>query len=41
MKAGLSSGLFAISILKYLGFVPDGDIIFQSVLVKNLVAVEP
>ena len=32
MKAGLSSGLFAISILKYLGFVPDGDIIFQSVV---------
>ena len=24
MKAGLSSGLFAISILKYLGFAPDG-----------------
>ena len=32
MKAGLSSGLFAISILKYLGFAPDGDIIFQSVV---------
>ena len=32
MKAGLSSGLFAISILKYLGFAPEGDIIFQSVV---------
>jgi len=32
MKAGLSSGLFAISILKNLGFAPDGDIIFQSVV---------
>ena len=32
MKAGLSSGLFAIYILKNLGFSPDGDIIFQSVV---------
>ena len=32
MKAGLSSGLFAIAILKDLGFKPDGDIIFQSVV---------
>lgn len=32
MKAGLSSGLFAISILKNLGFKPDGDVIFQSVV---------
>lgn len=32
MKAGLSSGLFAIYILKKLGFSPDGDIIFQSVV---------
>lgn len=32
MKAGLSSGLFAIAILKNLGFRPDGDIIFQSVV---------
>ena len=32
MKAGLSSGLFAIAILKDLGFKPNGDIIFQSVV---------
>ncbi len=32
MKAGLSSGLFAIAILKDLGFRPNGDIIFQSVI---------
>ena len=32
MKAGLSSGLFAIAILKSLGFKPDGDVIFQSVV---------
>ena len=32
MKAGLSSGLFAIAILKSLRFKPEGDIIFQSVV---------
>ena len=32
MKAGLSSGLFAIAILKSLGFKPNGDVIFQSVV---------
>ena len=32
MKAGLSSGVFAIEALKKLNFKPDGDILFESVI---------
>ncbi len=32
MKGGLASGLFALALLKESGFVPKGDILFQSVI---------
>ncbi|HIO75394.1 MAG TPA: ArgE/DapE family deacylase, partial [Candidatus Marinimicrobia bacterium] len=46
MKAGLSSGIFALEALKKLNFKPDGDILFESVVgeesggVGSLAAIE-